>query len=160
MIYFGALFVLTALAVLKSAARPYAFALMFVWALSWAIEDFGAGHLAWIADCAGFSLIAWLNMDRKAWWSDACLSVSVGTVGLHIVALTTFYTFGLWYGYEYAGALRTLFLIGMLVLVWGSYDVVQRVADFISRSGNAHGLPAWHRGLVRGRCSPSSEKAG
>lgn len=160
MIYFGALFALTALAVLNRAARPYAFALLFIWGLTWALEDFGLGYLTSLSDGVGFSLIAMLNWSRKTWWTQACLSISIGTIAIHGVAWMTYYTFGLWYGYEYADALRTLFLIQMLVLVWGGYDVVQRMADFVSRHGNVHGLLAGHRGFARRPSAASSEKVG
>ena len=161
MIYLTALGILTFAAVMNRGARQFALVLMVNWLATMGLQSAGLYTAMPVLDGFTFSILAILWAFRpRTWWSGTCVALALATVIAHGVAYVAFYAAGLWYGDQYATALRTLFLIQMLVLVLANYDVLERISDRIALLRDDNRVPS---GIVRSRhggVSPGSEKVG
>jgi len=124
---------LLVVALFNRSAIHYALVLLVVSALYLALKGRGMFHLYPYIDAFSVYPLTYLAWRRPTWWgiaTAACALVSVVFQMLYWFAYGSgFYISGL-----FRNGLTVIFLIAVLALLWGSYDVHQRMGSLLARS--------------------------
>jgi hypothetical protein len=132
LIYLALVVALVLAALVKKASRPLALVLFVNMVVTVLLQEIVSYQPMMYVDAIAFNAMVILMFKRPSWWGI----LATALLGLSAVAHLAYYGMGearFDYRYWHMYALQALYLTAVVVILFGGYDVWQRLASLLDR---------------------------